>query len=44
MKLGIKNLINPIVKWGSDINKEFSIEESETGEKYLKIIFNILIQ
>ena len=36
MKLGIKNLINPIVKWGSDINKEFSIEESEMAEKHLK--------
>jgi hypothetical protein len=33
---------NPIKKWGSDLNKEFSPEENRMAEKHLKNMFNIL--
>jgi hypothetical protein len=33
---------NPIKKWGSELNKEFSPEEYRMAEKHLKKMFNIL--
>jgi hypothetical protein len=33
---------NPIKKWGSDLNKEFSPEEYQMTEKYLKKMYSIL--
>jgi len=33
---------NPIKKWGSELNKEFSPEEYRMTEKHLKKMFNIL--
>jgi hypothetical protein len=33
---------NPIKKWGSKLNKEFSSEEYQMSEKHLKKMFNIL--
>jgi hypothetical protein len=33
---------NPIKKWGSELNKEFSPEEYGMAEKHLKKMFNIL--
>ena len=33
---------NPIKKWGSELNIEFSPEEYRMSEKHLKIMFNIL--
>jgi hypothetical protein len=33
---------NPIKKWGTELNKEFSTEEYQMGEKNLKKMFNIL--
>ena len=33
---------NPIKRWGSEINKEFSPEEYRMAEKHLKKMFNIL--
>ena len=35
-QLDVKNLNNPTLKWGSDLNREFSIEESQMSEKDLK--------
>jgi hypothetical protein len=32
---------NPIKKWGSELNKEFSPEEYLMAEKHLKKMFNI---
>ena len=32
---------NPIKKWGSELNKEFSPEEYRMAEKHLKKMFNI---
>jgi hypothetical protein len=32
---------NPIKKWGSELNKEFSPEEYRIAEKHLKKMFNI---
>jgi hypothetical protein len=36
MKLNSKNSNNPIKKWGTELNKEFSTEEYRTAEKHLK--------
>jgi hypothetical protein len=33
---------NPIKKWGSELNKEFSPKEYQMAEKHLKKMFNIL--
>ena len=33
---------NPLKKWGSELNKEFSPEEYRMAEKHLKKMFNIL--
>ena len=33
---------NPIKKWGSELNKEFSREEYQMAEKNLKKMFSIL--
>jgi hypothetical protein len=33
---------NPIKKWGSELNKEFSPKEYRMSEKHLKKMFNIL--
>jgi hypothetical protein len=33
---------NPIKKWGTELNKEFSTEEYRMTEKHLKKMFNIL--
>jgi hypothetical protein len=33
---------NPIKKWGTELNNEFSTEEYQMAEKHLKKIFNIL--
>jgi hypothetical protein len=33
---------NLIKKWGSELNKEFSPEEYQMAEKYLKKMFSIL--
>jgi hypothetical protein len=41
-KVDSKKSNKPIKKWGSEINKEFSPEEYQMAEKYLKM-FNILI-
>ena len=35
-KLDSRNSINPIKKWGSELNKEFSPEEYRMAEKHLK--------
>jgi hypothetical protein len=32
---------NPIKKWGSELNQEFSPEEYQMAEKHLKKMFNI---
>jgi hypothetical protein len=34
--LNSRNLNNPIKKWGSELNKEFSTEEYQRAEKHLK--------
>ena len=36
MKLDIKKTNNLIKNWGTDLNKEFSLEESQLNEKILK--------
>ena len=41
-KLDSRNSNNPIKKWGSDLNKEFSTEEYRMAEKHLKKNFNLL--
>jgi hypothetical protein len=41
-KVNSRKLNNPIKKWGSELNKEFSLEEYRLGEKYLKKMFSIL--
>jgi hypothetical protein len=33
---------NPITKWGTELNREFSTEEYQMAEKHLKKMFNIL--
>ena len=33
---------NPIIKWARELNKEFSTEEYQMAEKYLKKMFNFL--
>jgi hypothetical protein len=33
---------NPIKKWGTELNKEFSNKEYRMAEKHLKKMFNIL--
>ena len=33
---------NPLKRWGSELNKEFSPEEYRMAEKHLKKMFNIL--
>jgi hypothetical protein len=35
-KLNSRNSNNPIKKWGTEVNKEFSTEEYQRAEKYLK--------
>ena len=35
-KLDTKSLINPIKKWGADLNREFSTEESQIIKRYLR--------
>jgi hypothetical protein len=35
-KLDSRNLNNPIKKWGTELNKEFSTEEYRMAEKHLK--------
>ena len=40
--VGSRKSNNPIKKWGSEMNKEFSPEEYRMAEKHLKKIFNIL--
>ena len=35
-KVDSRKLHNPIKKWGSELNKEFSPEEYQMGEKHLK--------
>ena len=37
-----RNSNNPVKKWGSELNKEFSPEEYQMAEKHLKKMFNIL--
>jgi hypothetical protein len=41
-KLDSRKPNNPIKKWGTELNKEFSPEEYQRAEKYLKKMFNIL--
>jgi hypothetical protein len=41
-KLDSRNSNNPIKKWGTELNKEFSTEEYRMTEKHLKRKFNIL--
>ena len=41
MKLNSKNSNNPIKKWGTELNKEFSTEEYQSREAPEKM-FNIL--
>ena len=41
-KLDSRNSNNPITKWGTELNKEFSTEEYRMAEKHLKKMFNIL--
>jgi hypothetical protein len=33
---------NPIKKWGTELNKDFSTEDYQMAEKHLKKMFNIL--
>ena len=40
-KLNSRNSNNPIQKWGTDLNKEFSTEKYRMAEKHLKKMFNI---
>jgi hypothetical protein len=40
--VGSRKSNNPIKKWGSELNKEFSLEEYRMAEKHLKKMFNIL--
>jgi hypothetical protein len=37
-KLGSRQPNNPIKKWGTVLNKEFSTEEYQMAEKHLKIV------
>ena len=41
-KLDSRKANNPIKIWGTELNKEFSIEEYQMSEKHLKKMFNIL--
>ena len=41
-KLDSRKPNNPIKKWGTELNKEFSTEEYVMAEKHLKKMFNIL--
>jgi DNA relaxase NicK len=41
-KVDSRKLNNPIKKWGSVLNKEFSSEEYRMAEKHLKKMFSIL--
>jgi hypothetical protein len=41
-KLDSRETNYPIKKWGTELNKEFSIEEYQMAEKHLKKMFNIL--
>ena len=41
-KLNSRNSNNPIKKWSTELNKEFSPEEYRRAEKHLKKMFNIL--
>jgi hypothetical protein len=41
-KVGSRKSNNPIKKWGSELNKEFSPEKYRMAEKHLKKMFNIL--
>ena len=41
-ELDIKIPNNPILKLGTDLNREFSAEESQMTERYLKGLLNIL--
>ena len=41
-KLNSRNSNNPIKKWVSELNKEFSTEEHIRAEKHLEKMFNIL--
>ena len=35
-KLDIKTLINPILKWGTELNREFSTEEVQMAKRHLR--------
>jgi hypothetical protein len=41
-KLDSRKPNNPIKKWDTELNKEFSTEEYRVAEKHLKEMFNIL--
>jgi hypothetical protein len=41
-ELDSRNSNNPIKKWGTELNKEFSTNKYRMAEKHLKIMFNIL--
>ena len=41
-KLDTKTLINPIKKWGADLNREFSSKELRMAKKTLKVMLNLL--
>jgi hypothetical protein len=43
-KMDSRKSNNPIKKWGTELNKEFSTEEYQMAEKHLKKMFNILNQ
>ena len=40
-KLDSRKPNNPIKKWGTELNKEFSTEEYQMAERLLKKMFNI---
>jgi hypothetical protein len=41
-KIDSRKSNNPIKKWGTELNKEFSTEEYRMAQKHLKKMFNIL--
>jgi hypothetical protein len=42
-KVDSRNLNNPIKKWGTELNKEFSTEDYRMAETHLKICSTSLI-
>ena len=42
-KLDIKTVINPIKKWGTELNREFSAEEVQVAKRHLRSCSTFLV-